>query len=159
MQTKISLDANGGTISGAATTSANVTIGLKTSVAMDVSPYVPVRTGYTFLGWADNKNAVNGSKSTINVTFSQTIYAAWKAGTYTVSFDANGVTCPDSSKSVTYNSAYGTLPIPTRTGYGFDGWFTSAQGGSAVDADTVMSTASNHTLYAHWSANAYTVIS
>ncbi|MCI5592331.1 MAG: InlB B-repeat-containing protein, partial [Ruminococcus sp.] len=148
LQTKISLDANGGTISGAATTSANVTIGLKTSVAMDVSPYVPVRTGYTFLGWADNKNAVNGSKSTINVTFSQTIYAAWKAGTYTVSFDANGGTCPDSSKSVTYNSAYGTLPIPTRTGYGFDGWFTSAQGGSAVDADTVMSTASNHTLYA-----------
>ena len=157
LQTKISLDANGGTISGAATTSANVTIGLKTSVAMDVSPYVPVRTGYTFLGWADNKNAVNGSKSTINVTFFQTIYAAWKAGTYTVSFDANGGTCPDSSKSVTYNSAYGTLPIPTRTGYGFDGWFTSAQGGSAVDADTVMSTASNHTLYAHWSANAYTV--
>ena len=157
LQTKISLDANGGTISGAATTSANVTIGLKTSVAMDVSPYVPVRTGYTFLGWADNKNAVNGSKSTINVTFFQTIYAAWKAGTYTVSFDANGGTCPDSSKSVTYNSAYGTLPIPTRTGYGFDGWFTSAQGGSAVDADTVMSTASNHTLYAHWSASAYTV--
>ena len=157
LQTKISLDANGGTISGAATTSANVTIGLKTSVAMDVSPYVPVRTGYTFLGWADNKNAVNGSKSTINVTFSQTIYAAWKAGTYTVSFDANGGTCPDSSKSVTYDSAYGTLPIPTRTGYGFEGWFTSAQGGSAVDADTVMSTASNHTLYAHWSANAYTV--
>ena len=157
LQTKISLDANGGTISGAATTSANVTIGLKTSVAMDVSPYVPVRTGYTFLGWADNKNAVNGSKSTINVTFSQTIYAAWKAGTYTVSFDANGGTCPTASKEVNFNSAYDTLPIPTRTGYGFDGWFTSAQGGSAVDADTVMSTASNHTLYAHWSANAYTV--
>ena len=157
LQTKISLDANGGTISGAATTSANVTIGLKTSVAMDVSPYVPVRTGYTFLGWADNKNAVDGSKSTINVTFSQTIYAAWKAGTYTVSFNANGGTCPTASKEVNFNSAYGTLPIPTRTGYGFDGWFTSAQGGSAVDADTVMSTASNHTLYAHWSASAYTV--
>ena len=157
LQTKISLDANGGTISGAATTSANVTIGLKTSVAMDVSPYVPVRTGYTFLGWADNKNAVNGSKSTINVTFFQTIYAAWKADTYTVSFNANGGTCPTASKEVNFNSAYGTLPIPTRTGYGFDGWFTSAQGGSAVNADTVMSTASNHTLYAHWSANAYTV--
>ena len=157
LQTKISLDANGGTISGAATTSANVTIGLKTSVAMDVSPYVPVRTGYTFLGWADNKNAVNGSKSTINVTFFQTIYAAWKADTYTVSFNANGGTCPTASKEVSFNSAYGTLPIPTRTGYGFDGWFTSAQGGSAVNADTVMSTAGNHTLYAHWSANAYTV--
>ncbi len=157
LQTKISLDANGGTISGAATTSANVTIGLKTSVAMDVSPYVPVRTGYTFLGWADNKNAVAGSKSTINVTFFQTIYAAWKADTYTVSFNANGGTCPTASKEVNFNSAYGTLPIPTRTGYGFDGWFTSAQGGSAVNADTVMSTASNHTLYAHWSANAYTV--
>ena len=157
LQTKISLDANGGTISGAATTSANVTIGLKTSVAMDVSPYVPVRTGYTFLGWADNKNAVAGSKSTINVTFFQTIYAAWKADTYTVSFNANGGTCPTASKEVNFNSAYGTLPIPTRTGYGFDGWFTSAQGGSAVNADTVMSTASNHTLYAHWSANSYTV--
>ena len=58
----------------------------------------------------------------------------------------------------TYNSTYGTLPTPTRTGYTFAGWYTAASGGTKVTNTTVVNTASNHTLYAHWTANKYKVL-
>jgi uncharacterized repeat protein (TIGR02543 family) len=56
------------------------------------------------------------------------------------------------SKSVTYGSAYGSLPTPTRPGHTFDGWFTAAEGGTQVTASTVLTNAANQTVYAHWSA-------
>lgn len=74
-----------------------------------------------------------------------------------VSFDGNGGTVSSASGKVTYNSTYGTLPAPTRAGYAFDGWYTSASGGSKVTSSTMVATTSNHTLYAHWIANTYTV--
>ena len=61
------------------------------------------------------------------------------------------------SKQVTYDSTYGTLPTPTRTGYSFAGWWTSSTGGTQVTSTTTMKTANNHTLYAHWTANNYTI--
>jgi len=78
-------------------------------------------------------------------------------GNYTVTFNPNGGNCSTSSKTVTYNSTYSTLPTPTRTGYTFDGWYTSALGGSKVTSSTKYTTAGNTTLYAHWTANTYTV--
>lgn len=41
---------------------------------------------------------------------------------YTVTFDANGGSVDIDSKEVIENSAYGTLPTPTREGYTFMGW-------------------------------------
>ena len=41
---------------------------------------------------------------------------------YTVTFDPNGGTVDQTSKSVKYGEKYGTLPIPTREGYTFKGW-------------------------------------
>ncbi len=54
------------------------------------------------------------------------------------------------TKAVTYGSSYGTLPTPTRTGYTFDGWYTAETGGSKITNSSSVSTAENHTLYAHW---------
>ena len=70
--------------------------------------------------------------------------------TYTVSFDPNGGNVARQSKTVTYNSAYGTLPTPTRTGYSFDGWFTEREGGSQITAATLCMLTGDQTLYAHW---------
>ena len=42
----------------------------------------------------------------------------------------------------------GTLPTPERSGYAFAGWYTAADGGTAVTADTVFD--ANTTLYARW---------
>ena len=50
-----------------------------------------------------------------------------------------------------YKTAYGTLPTPTRTGYRFNGWYTSETGGTVVNNTTIVSNSNTHTLYAHWS--------
>ena len=68
-----------------------------------------------------------------------------------VTFDPNGGSVTTNTKAVNYNSAYGELPIPTRSGYRFDGWYTSATGGTVVNNATIVTNASAHTLYAHWS--------
>ena len=70
--------------------------------------------------------------------------------TYTITFNANGGSVSPTSKTVTYGEAYGTLPTPKRAGYVFDGWYTSASGGTKIYSNTVVTNASNHTLYAHW---------
>lgn len=125
-----------------------------------------VKTGYTFLGWAysasgavefrDKEHVLNletGAKDHESVT----LYAKWAVNTNTVTFNANGGTTSPTWKTVAYSSKYGTLPTPGRTGYSFDGWYTAATGGTKVTADSTKDTASDQTLYAHWTANTYTV--
>ena len=84
------------------------------------------------------------------MTANTTLYAVWKANTYTVTFDANGGTVTPSTKDVTYAGTYGTLYTPVRPGYRFDGWFTAADGGTQVLSTTVATITAAQTLYAHW---------
>ena len=83
----------------------------------------PTKAGFTFDGWY---TSANGSTKATTVsatdTSAKTFYGKWSANDYTVTFDANGGTCNTASKTVTYNSTYGTLPTPTRAGYEFLGW-------------------------------------
>ena len=75
-----------------------------------------------------------------------------------VTFNSNGGGAPSpASQSVAFGSPYGTLATVSRTGYTFNGWFTSASGGSLITSDSIVSTASDHTLYAQWSINSYTL--
>lgn len=76
---------------------------------------------------------------------------------YTLSYNGNGGSVSPISKTITYGSTYGSLPTPTRTGYTFKGWYTASSGGSKITSSTAMNRASNHTLYAQWTANKYTV--
>lgn len=110
----------------------------------------PTRTGYTFLGWFTSGGTQITSSSTVNITANQTLYAHWKANSYTVTFNANGGTTPTGSKSVTYGSTYGTLPTPTRAGYKFLGWFDDVEGGTQITSSTTVSITGAQTLYAHW---------
>ena len=66
---------------------------------------------------------------------------------YTVAFDANGGSVSQTS-AVTTGGKLASLPIPTRTGYDFVGWYTAASGGNTVTIDTVFT--GNTTIYAHW---------
>ena len=128
----------------------------------------PTRTGYKFLGWYTS--ASGGTKIyTSTVVESETIlYAHWEKMKYTVTLNANGGSIPvtngwsgsgsSAQKSITYYTTYGTLPTPTRTGYNFTGWFTSASGGSSITSSTVMNKTSNHTIYAHWEGKSYDVL-
>lgn len=119
----------------------------------------PTRTGYVFTGWyTGNSWGTNiTSETVVNIISNQILYAHWDAITYTVTFDVCGGSCGTNSKNVIFNSSYGTLPTPTRTGYTFDGWYTATDGGTKVTYSSVANIASNHTLYAHWTNNIYTV--
>lgn len=75
---------------------------------------------------------------------------------FTLTFDANGGNLSEAaSKTITANTAYGTLPTPVREGYRFDGWYTAAEGGNAVTAETICS--GNATIYAHWTKETVSV--
>lgn len=121
------------------------------------------RTGYTFLGWYTASSGGTKISTTTVVTKDITYYAQWSINSYTLTFNPNGGTVTPTSKNLEYNSAYGTLPTPTRASdaqytYTFAGWYTAATGGTQVTTTTKMA-AKDTTVYAHWTSNtrSYTV--
>jgi len=77
---------------------------------------------------------------------------------YNILFDYNGGADPSVlGKRVVPGDAYGELPTPTRDGHTFTGWFTDPTVGDAVTAEDLLTIATLHTLYAHWSVNQYTI--
>ncbi len=117
-------------------------------------------TGYSFKGWyttADGNTTVptmGVSDNELNdIAADATVYAQYTPNEYTVTFDAttNGGTCGTASKSVTFGSAYGNLPEATKAAKVFAGWYTTASGaGTQVTAETIVSNAANHTIYARF---------
>lgn len=119
----------------------------------------PTKKGYTFVGWFSEKTGgiQITSDMTLIVAADHVLYDRWKANTYKIDFNANGGNVLNNNKTVTYDSAYGELPTPTRTGYTFNGWFTEQNGGTQIKSDTKVTVASNQTLYAQWKADNHTV--
>ncbi len=75
----------------------------------------------------------------------------------TVSFDGNGGSVEETSRTVYVSDTYGTLPVPARTGYKFEGWSQYKSGGAIISPSTEVATYKDHVLYASWSPNIYTV--
>ncbi|MBQ8124669.1 MAG: InlB B-repeat-containing protein [Kiritimatiellae bacterium] len=120
----------------------------------------PTRAGYTFAGWytaASGGTRVTAS-TTVTKTANHILYAHWSqnAVTITVSFNAAGGTVSPASKTATSGAAYGTLPTPTRSGYGFNGWYTEVTGGTNVTASTIAGS-DDITLHAQWIVNGVSV--
>ncbi len=133
--------------------------------------------GWSFQGWAtsaDGEVAYANGESVKNLTAvnggSVTLYAVWKANTYTVKYEANkptgasaNVQGSTASSSHTYDTAKAlTSNGFTLNGWSFQGWATSAGGAvSYTNGESVKNlTAVNGgsvTLYAVWKANTYTV--
>ena len=144
----ISYNANGGTGAPSSQTKwygKNITL----------SSTKPTRTGYSFQGWATSESGsvayAAGASYTANA--GATLYAVWKANTYTVSYKANGGTGAPANQTKTYGT---TLKLsstkPTRTNYNFLGWATSASATTATYAAGANYTANAAvTLYAVWS--------
>ena len=117
-------------------------------------------TGYTFKGWyttADGNTTVGTMGESDNelndIAANATVYAQYTPNEYTVTFDAttNGGTCGTASKRVTFDAAYGDLPEATKDAKVFAGWYTTASGaGIQVTAETIVSNAANHTIYARF---------
>ena len=115
----------------------------------------PVKGGYTFLYWFSLDTNEIYDPNTTDITRITLLYARWNV--FVVTFDGNGGTPSQQSKSVVSTKTYGTLPDPTRTGYTFAGWFTGASGGEKVTEESIVGIESDHTLYAQWTINNYTI--
>lgn len=121
------------------------------------------KIGYSFAGWAleAEGEALYGDEGIVrNLTEAGkeiTLYAKYAPNIYTITFNPNGGTITTPTKNVTYDSAYGTLPIPTKTDYDFLGWFTAPTGGTKVDQNTIVKITENQTLYAHWELSGHKV--
>ncbi len=74
-----------------------------------------------------------------------------------ITFDSNNGTLSEDQKTkvVYYGQLYGELPVPARENYTFLGWFTAAEGGNKVTADSAVQSLVNQTLYAQWSPNKF----
>ena len=131
-------------------------------VSLTLSSAIPTRAGYSFLGWSTNSSATSaqyGAGGVYTVNAGATLYAVWKANQYNISYDANGGAGAPSPQTKTHGT---TLTLsstePTKTGYSFLGWSTSATATSATYSAGGSYTAnSSATLYAVWKINTYTV--
>lgn len=145
---KVLFNANGGSCSTAS-------IDALSDVALGTLP-TPTRTYYTFDGWFTA--ATGGDKVTASTKFTRnediTVYAHWTLNSFIVTFNANGGTVTQTTLRGYCGQALGTLPTPTRDYYTFDGWFTTATGGTKVTASTTYSVAQDITVYAHWTLKA-----
>lgn len=120
-----------------------------------ISTVKPTRTGYTFQGWGTSATTTTvryNPGDTFGSDTDTTIYAIWKADTYTVSYNANGGTGAPGNQTKTYGVNL-TLSStkPTRTNYTFKGWGTSAASTTVAYASGASYKANAPiTLYAIW---------
>ncbi|MBE6678178.1 MAG: hypothetical protein E7597_05230 [Ruminococcaceae bacterium] len=119
------------------------------------------KPGYVFSGWeyaTENGTNIFQAAEVVKDLAAQgeliTLKAKWPPMEYTVTFNANGGSVSTAEKTVTYDSTYGTLPTPDRTGYTFKGWVLN---GNTITAESKVTMTESHTLEARWTANTYTI--
>ncbi|GEM_PF-1140733 len=124
-----------------------------------------IKEGAEFLEWntradgsgmsyPDGSNMMHAVKEE-GETF--TLYAIWNPNIVTLTFNANGGAVAKTSKQVQFGEPCGTLPIPKRSGWAFQGWFTRTKGGTQYTSDMVIDMDCDILLYARWEPQKYTV--
>ncbi len=114
-------------------------------------PSTPKRKGYTFVNWYTDRNCRNVYNFNSQVTRNITLYAGWRANTYTVTFNANGGQGKTTTMTCTYDRAYNLPGGFSKYGYNFAGW-GKAKGGKTLPNILNLTDKNNGkvTLYAHW---------
>lgn len=123
----VSFDVNGGTGGQSANVEATFDDNMPT-----ISTTAPTKNNMEFQGWYDNANYKEGIKyynadgtsaRKFDKSSNLTLYAGWDTPSYTVTFDfADGSYDGETTKKIRVNEAYGSLPVPYKTGYIFSSW-------------------------------------
>lgn len=116
----------------------------------DIKIGSPSREGYSFVGWSGA--GIDGMVPEITIKHNSlgdmSFVANWQANTYTITFsDIYDTTINNTTQDVVFDSIV-SLPIPTRVGYTFGGWYF----GNDLCKDGVWKHADNITLTAYWIA-------
>ena len=116
----------------------------------DGTLYEPTREWYTFKGWYSDENHTDlVTEIDTSVEGDVTLYASWEPSVYSVTYILDGGTNSDKNPTSFGKDDDGTLYSPTRTGYFFNGWCSTADHDDIVTGiDT--SIEGDVTLYAWW---------
>lgn len=115
-------------------------------------PETPVRAGYVFDGWFLESNEEAAWNFAVDkVENDLTLVAKWSPAKIMVKLDLNGGLLGGRSQTdpltVTFGEPYGELPIPSKEGAVFNGWYYS---GNKITADSQVLTSGEHVLTADW---------
>ena len=90
---------------------------------------VPTKKGYKFEGWYDNAEFTGVTVTEISAaaTGDKTYYAKWVAEQYTITFNTDGGAFVETPISSYIYGTTSTLPVPTKNGYKFEGWYDNAE--------------------------------
>ena len=127
----------------------NVGLSLRAKVILLPDPVEP--RSFTFAGWYTD-SAYKTPLTTQSVSYDTTLYAKWAI---TIIFISNGGSEVLTPKEVPFNGPYGELPVPTKRGYTFVGWFT--ENGDVITSNTIVEIDRNHALKGRWNAAKYVV--
>lgn len=156
--------------------------------SLTLSSTVPVRLGYTFLGWSASSTGSVAYKAgeAYTANANAILYAVWRANTYTISFRPEGGsgTMPDQTITYGVNTALSENTF-VRKGYAFagwyayrasdskwytdNGWYTADEigangytkhlyGDKAVVSKTSSTNGDRITMYAQWTPMTYSVL-
>ena len=157
-------DANTGKNAPAALTGVNF------DEVVKLSEQIPVKEGFTFIGWSTNKNAISATyqpgdevKNLVSdVDGNVTLYAVWTANSYTIHYDANGgQNAPEDQHCEYGQSVTITSKKPTMTGFVFKGWSRDKNAAAAayVSGETVKNLVTDEggsvTFYAVWDEDSF----
>lgn len=125
-----------------------------------VKLFAMTENDYRFLGWQNNDGDLVSVDPVYEFTAKEDIaltalFTKQSSGEnppipviYTITFDANGGIVSSAPMTTNADGRLITLPIPSRVGYIFNGWYTAPTGGTRITTDTVFT--ENSTVYAHW---------
>lgn len=116
----------------------------------------PSKSYYNFVEWRYNGTAITSIDTSLAKDI--TIEAIWDVITYNITYNLNGGTLPNGYVSTySYETATFNLPIPTRDGYTFMGWYDNASFNGTAIASIVRHSHDDKVFYAKWSANTYSI--
>ncbi len=123
---------------------------------------VPSKEGYTFGGWySDTALTTSLSSASGTVTADMEVYGKWTPVTGTIKYDLNGGSGSFADQTKTYGQSLQLhMAAPTRTGFTFKGWATTATGAAVYQPGDMYATEigkSTVTLYAVWEQITFTV--
>lgn len=111
------------------------------------------KSGFTFSGWntaADGSGLAYAPGGSHPFSSDETLFAQWATASRTLTFDANGG-LGTMTPQVSITAAVISDSDFSRSGYGFTGWNTMADGsGTAYAPGATFPFSSNGTLYAQW---------
>ncbi|MDD6738844.1 MAG: InlB B-repeat-containing protein [Coriobacteriaceae bacterium] len=117
-----------------------------------VSLAQPEKQGYRFLGWFTKAQGKGEQVKSVGGFTTASVYAFWEKVVFQISYQLNGGALSGSYKNEFHvDDKSFKLPVPTRSGYLFQGWYTtkSFKDGTQI-SKVAKGTAEDLKVYAKW---------